>query len=320
MTSSKKITRYPYKLRDYGLSGHNEPPQSNIIEVNVRNYPDMYRVYQRFAQVFNVKMNQFILGNGAENVIKNVLLTVKPKTLSWNYPTWNMLEVYCEALNIKPDAREFKLINSNCIKGIQPSFYEQEKVDCYYTNLGRTSVFEYHCYPSPQAKTYICDCTYMPLKELETLIPQILKEKNSILVGSLGKIYGAGLRLGFAIFNEFWNEKMQIQREQFLNPAACEYILNNPQFGKQPESLWFKEIEKYFPIDFCSLTNNYFTLKGHIEANPGLNPHYFKVKEVEFTKFGIPSNMTELQVVTNILEDYRREHFKEFESLTDDFR
>ena len=303
------IKRYDYKLRDYGLSGHNEPPQDRFIEVNVRNYPDMYQVYQRFSNIFGVKMNQFILGNGAENIIKNVLLAIKPKSLSWNYPTWNMLEVYCEALNIKPDNREFKLSDLSIISG----FTEKDKVDCYYTNLGKTSLFEYFNFPNPQANTYICDCTYTPLNIVHNILPEILQNNRNILVGSLGKLYGAGLRLGFAIFNEDWNDRMQIQREQYLNQAACEFILNSLDFGKQPDIPYYKELKEFFPMDFCSLTSNYITLIGHIEANKGLNPFYFKVQGQEFTRFGLPNNDTEFKALRNILLNYQRKVNHEYD-------
>lgn len=57
----------------------NEPPLDRLLTVNIRNYPDMAMVYEKFSKAIEKPLNRFILGNGAENVIKNVLLAIKPK-------------------------------------------------------------------------------------------------------------------------------------------------------------------------------------------------------------------------------------------------
>ena len=88
------------------LSHKNEPGDSLNITVDVRQYPSMFEVYDAFEHM--MKTHYFILGNGFENVMKNVLLALKPKTMGWVKPTWGMLDVYCEALNIPPVNKSFE--------------------------------------------------------------------------------------------------------------------------------------------------------------------------------------------------------------------
>ena len=91
--------RDTYKPERYGgISLHNEPPDDLVMTTNCRLYPDMYYVYKTFAEWLGLPVKNIMLGNGAENVIKNVLLALKPKSISWSVPTWGFIDVYCAQL------------------------------------------------------------------------------------------------------------------------------------------------------------------------------------------------------------------------------
>lgn len=297
------IKRLPYIPKSYGLSAQNEPSVDRWIEVNARNYPDMYEVYNKFAKAFNLRMDQFILGNGAENVIKNVLLAVKPESLAYSVPTWNMLEVFCEALNTRPVTNEFKFEN----KEITEDWWKETKVDCLYDNCGITPLFKYAVFNFLQvSRYYILDCTYQSLKEIKNTINRYKDNPRVIIVCSLGKIYGAGARLGFAVFPKELNDKMQLQREQYLNLVACSIIMED-NFAETPVNPYIEKLKKYLP-ESAMLTDNFITLEGKISNN--LNGKHFKIKEKEFTKFGIPNNATEYEALKNLILKESYEHFR----------
>lgn len=77
------------------MSTANEPPDPLSIEANFRRYPDMQAAYSSMAKMLDVPDNCVMLGNGVENVMKNVLLALKPSSLSWSVPTWGFVDVYC---------------------------------------------------------------------------------------------------------------------------------------------------------------------------------------------------------------------------------
>lgn len=295
------IKRYGYKPKKYGLSDQNEPPLDRLLTVNIRNYPDMAMVYEKFSKAIEKPLNRFILGNGAENVIKNVLLAVKPKNLCWHEPTWNMLEVYCEALGIEPIRKQFHV---DTFGNIQNDDVQRIKgVDVYYCNCGTTSLFQYQNCGYPECRYIIYDVTYLCLEEMKVWLKVLSKDKNAIIVGSLGKIYGCGIRLGFAVFPEELNDAMQLQREQYLNSVAADFILNE-NLNEVPASEFKNKLWDIKPQG-SSLTYNYFTVPGKYKAE---FPHkHFQIENHWYTKFGMPINYTEFEALRNVLNNGKEE-------------
>lgn len=301
---SSKLERYGYKPKKYGLSDQNEPGVDYLITSNIRNYPDMYYVYEKFGQIFDIDPKRLMLGNGCENIIKNVLLALKPKSLGYHIPNWGMLPVFCSALDIEPMELEYHYDSSS------KSFYannltDKEPFNCYYTNYGITPWFPYIAENTMPFKGYtIVDLTYQPLSVSKAIIGALKHYDTVIIVASLGKIFGAGARLGYAIFPEHLKQKMDLQREQYINMAACQLILEN-SFECGPYNPYFNKLEEFLKNNEILnqngvwLTNNYMTIDKLVENQ--LNAKTFVVDNHEFMKLGIPSSQTELDCLIQVL-------------------
>lgn len=296
------IKRDDYKPRIYGLSAHDEPGTDCILTANVREYPDMYYAYKRFGQLFDLENNTFMLANGCENAIKNVLLALNPSNVLWNTPTWRMWEVYSEALN-------FKLINNPFI--YTGSHFEErlykDKVDIYYCNAGITPSFKYNFdyeyLRQIKSRYNIVDLTYKTAKEMYIKIKELKTNNKNIIVGSFDKIFGGGLRLGYAIYPKELHQVMSIQRENFINATAVNLLTSITDFSQlKNESKYKEELQTLItPRDF--LTDNYLTICGDVEST--LNCVKFSVDNYKFTRFGIPNNDEEMNALKIVLNDYR---------------
>ena len=212
------IKRYGYKPKKYGLSDQNEPPLDRLLTVNIRNYPDMAMVYEKFSKAIEKPLNRFILGNGAENVIKNVLLAVKPEILFSTVPGWGMIEVYSESVG-------FRNIPNRIYwnEGKKSLELEQVKLqndsEWVYDYAGISNFCHYRYKDNYVPQNLITDLSYRSIFDKE-FFPVKPPRGNHIIVGSFDKEFGVGFRLGFAIFDPKWNDLMQIQREEYINPSA----------------------------------------------------------------------------------------------------
>jgi len=131
--------RHQYSDHIGGLSTRNEPAVGFTPTCDTREYPNMYRLYKAFSEEFNVGTDRFILGNGAENVMKNALLAVRAKTMCWAVPTWTMLDVFCKALDIRQVNRSF-FYDDNSDMVVEPSF-EDTGCEVFYTTPDWTTAF-----------------------------------------------------------------------------------------------------------------------------------------------------------------------------------
>ena len=290
------LERQDYKPKTKGLSSQNEPANDWLMTTNVRQYPDMYLAYQRFSQVFDLPLNTFFLGNGCENTIKNVLLALKPKSLCWGTPTWRMLDVYCEALEIKPIQLTFDYIN----KFIEPNIYNTP-CEVLYTNCGYTTCFKYD-FDSlnlhfSQSNYNICDVTYQNIDEIKNSIKILRNNPKNIIVGSFDKLVGCGLRLGFAIYPEELHHKMSLQREQYINALAYDWLITT-DFNITPSK--YKQMLKQYLSDNDCITDNYITIRASVVTN--IPHHSFTVNGITFTRFGIPNNDSEYEALKILLK------------------
>jgi histidinol-phosphate/aromatic aminotransferase/cobyric acid decarboxylase-like protein len=296
------IKREAYKQRNYGLSTQNEPGEDTYLTTNVRLYPDMYYAYKKFGEFFNLQPDTFFLGNGCENTMKNVLLALKPKTLCWAGPTWRMLEVYCEALDIKPIYKQF-IYNKADNSFETPIDFYNTKADILYSNCGVTTCFEYTCpikdLNESAAKYNICDITYQNIDCMKQSIEILLKNPKNIIVGSFDKLIGCGLRLGFAIYPKSLHHKMSLQREQYINSLAFSWLINTDFDIDKPR---YKEelIQMTSSIDY--VTDNFITLYGDVIST--IPCHKFVVDNHTFTRFGMPNNQTEFEALKLIITDF----------------
>ena len=297
-----KIKRYDYKPKKYGLSEQNEPGVDMCMGINIRNYPDMYYAYEIMAERLGIDSNRLMLGNGCENVLKNVLLALKPKSISWATPNWNMMEVYCSALDIEPDKHEFVYMESGK-EFIEPSITNYE---CYYDNDGVTPWFHYRKNSSCHSANgwRIIDLTYKRLDDVKSRIKELKDMERTIIVCSLGKIYGAGARLGFAIFPEELRDAMMLQREQYINMAAYQLIVSQ-DLKKQPSNPFHYSLKDYIIKHGLLygqgiwLTDNFISFDRYIPNE--LNSKDFYVGSKRFMKLGIPYTRTELDSVVDVI-------------------
>lgn len=308
----KKITRWDYESKKYGLASQNEPVQEITISCDCRLYPDMKKVYDRFSSIFNLDTNKvgFILANGCENVMKQVLLAIRPKNLTWFEPTWKMPEVFCAALNIKPRKYKFEY-DSQDKKIYTPKLYRGG--DCFYSNYGTSSLFQYKANKeysilgwNKRFKYTILDCTYCNFNEMFSAVHYAELDKNTIVIGSFDKLVGCGLRLGFAIFPKKLNEAMQLQREQYINMCAYNWLMTTTikalkyDIPKNPVKDYLKNRSITLPSNW-SLTDNFITIPNHIETRESLNPVYFELDGQQFTKLGLPNTKYEKQQIYRII-------------------
>lgn len=296
------IKREDYKQRNYGLSTQNEPGDDLYLQGNVRLYPDMYYAYKKFGDFFNLPSDTFFLGNGCENTIKNVLLALKPKTMCWVGPTWRMLEVYCEALDIKPIYYSFEYNITNNKFELPSNFYNTE-ADILYSNCGITTAFEYDYstteLDNTKATYNICDITYQNVEQMKKSIEKLSKNPKNIIVGSFDKLFGCGLRLGFAIYPPHLHQKMALQREQYINVLAFNWLTQTDFCS--PKNKYIDELYMQLSsIDY--ITDNFLTLVGDVKTT--LPCHKFEVSGQKFTRFGIPNNNNEYEALVLVLRDF----------------
>jgi len=311
------ITRNSYtKKLDLGqLSMSNEPPYDYLRGEQFRQYPDMQEIYALFSKKFGIPLNRFILTNGGENAVKNTLLALKPKNLLYSVPTWEMIDVFCEALDIIPIKNNliyFKKTKS-VIESVPETKYR--KVDCFYSCLHYNNLTGYKSsqdYTYSGAKYNILDATYVFPNYLECY-----SDNNTIVVGSFDKLFGVGLRLGYVIFPEELNDKFQLQREQFINYSACKFLewichkninmLHRNMKLEAEEKLFF--MQDFVPRDRLYGSNytwNYLTILGEVKELK--NKKEFYIGDQLFTRIGIPANEGQMKEVLHALSILKQDN------------
>lgn len=264
---------YYTKRKPSDISYSNEPKNDIIISCSIREYPDMFNAYEKFKSIFKVNGGiSFILGSGCENIIKNTLLALKAKELSWSKPTWGFIDVYIEQLNIIPHIHEFKL---NGDKVIEDDFIEN--IDIYYGTYEINNVLchEMNLSNIKKSRYAIIDVSYSDIEQIREIIHDI--PENVIYVGSFDKLYGCGLRLGFAFFNDNIKNEMYLQREHFINSAAYRFLND------------FDKYENIKPIyntegDFNSF--NFYSKQGNIDIEGSITKKFY-IDGLKYTRIGV---------------------------------
>ena len=274
------IERLPYTKNTHNLiSLKNQSWFDLNIQVNIKLYPDMYQTYKSFANIFCLSLQNFILTNGCQNALKSALLAIKPSSLYFDYPSWQMLQVITTACNIPYIKKQIKFQNnilySNC----------SQKADWYYTTLGRNNWFKYndsllfqHC------GKRIIDVSYFNIQQIKEII---IKYPQDIICGSFDKLFGPGLRLGFCIYPKQYNNKFQLQRQQYINALASIFLIENYIRDYTYKFPLYMDKFKSLP-NFLCMTNNYITFKGNLNTN--ILSKKVSIDNQYFTRFGIPQN------------------------------
>lgn len=278
------------------LSHKNEPERGLKITVNTRTYPSMFMCYDEMSYKLGVKyMDRIILGNGFENVMKSVLLALKPKTIGYSKPCWGMLDVYCEALDITPITNDFIYKDNQVVQ--QP--IEQE-VDVYYTTLNSNNLFTHTNIDlnNIKSKYNIIDVSYLSFEEIKLAIKQYSKCSKNIIIGSYDKLLGCGVRLGFAVFDKHLIYKIHLQREQYINAIAEDVCLSYYEYNVTHK---YYDKLKHLSLPLGTmLTHNYITLPFKIKHCDG---KVFNLNGYDFTRFGIPYNRNTYRQLLRIIND-----------------
>jgi histidinol-phosphate/aromatic aminotransferase/cobyric acid decarboxylase-like protein len=221
-----KIIRENYKpLNDLHVPSTKNEPSTGIIEImDSRFYPDMYETYRVFANRYNLDHENFILTNGCENALRIALLAIKPKSMLIENPTWGMVEPICAGLEIPYQKVDYHFIQN---KTFRMDNINHDKKAWLYTTETYNNFFKHEKYDTEFYNNVIIDETYTLSELLRNIEPEDrIFRKNEIIIGSFSKFGGCGLRLGYILFNKYWNEKMQLLREQYISPLASKYIIN----------------------------------------------------------------------------------------------
>ena len=249
----------------------------------------MKEAYDNFSALTGYPQGTFILGNGAENVIKNVLLAVKPKILFSTVPGWGMIEVYSESVG-------FRNIPNRMYWNVGKKSLELEQVklqndsEWTYDYAGISNFCHYRYKDNYVPQNLITDLSYRSIFDKE-FFPVEPPRGNHIIVGSFDKEFGVGFRLGFAIFDPKWNDLMQIQREEYINPSACKllYLLKEEYISRKYEDFAqpLVNLLNSYGIKVLSSNNNFVVILGHY--NFPFKVRRFNVNNKAFSRIGVPT-------------------------------
>lgn len=216
-------SQYSEEDQDLILSTKNEPSASIQLKVEIRKYPDMHKAYEGFSRCFGIPASQFILGNGCENVMKSVLLALKPKSLHWSKPAWGFIDVYAAQIDCQPYVHAYK---GDLASGFKDEDFEED-TDIYYAAVHANNFIptDVNWKNVQKSRFSILDLTYLQPDQLKDILASKLSS-NIIYVGSFDKLLGCGTRAGFAVFPEQLSQKIQLQRENYVNALAADVFQN----------------------------------------------------------------------------------------------
>lgn len=194
-------------------------------------YPDMGKMYDAFSDTFHISKNNFILTNGCENAMRILLEYFKchnTQNLMVENPGWQLAEVLGVALH-------YNILKSNFAFNKKTKTFEYD-IDyaaipdnsIIYTTDKYNNLFEHKNIDIQRINnnkgklTSIIDETYTMSSLRHVEIP-----KAGFVIGSFSKFFGAGYRLGYILFDDKYNDDMQLLREQYINSCACS-LINRP--------------------------------------------------------------------------------------------
>ena len=259
----------------------NEPPICTTIKVlgskvDITKYPPMGDIYIIFSNITGFNKSNFILTNGCEEAMGIVCRAVKPKMISLSTPTWGFIDVLSNQYDILLDKHNFVYdLDEDIIVCDDTNL--PLKGDMIYCNQEYNNWFKTRDYTNnivEYGETIVNDFTYLNIFE-ESTINKIRKalSNNQIIVGSLSKFFGAGIRLGFIIANDYmFNKyKFEIFRPNFLNslvyPVLRYYSKNTPKIKNKYMDFYSYE----------SIVTNHFSYISTLSKNI-ISDKYVKLK------------------------------------------
>lgn len=215
------MLRKPYQPKqDLGRSLQNEPMGGT--------YPDMYKVYQKFSDTHGISTDNFILTNGCENALRICLEVLRPKCLGIETPSWELPYVFATGMRIKTkpfkvhyDETNRRFYYGKMPRGIDVLYYTQG-LNNFASMVDGDIDDNDPFYNPPDYVAIINDLTYYTPADFGAEV----REPEQISIGSFSKYVDPSLRLGYIIFHKSLKEEFNLLREQYLNSAAVDFILN----------------------------------------------------------------------------------------------
>lgn len=231
-------------------------------------YPDMYVAYENFSKFFNVAQENFILTNGCENALRIALIMTCPERIYIEYPTWGLVAVICEAFHIPYKYMDFHYDNSEFVLDATNTDGAIYTTDEYSNVIKHKNVNGYN-----DTTMLIVDETYTN-RVLSS--KNKIFEKNKIIIGSFSKCADPAIRLGYVLFDDEYNDRFQMLREQYIGGEAIKY-LRNPSMHYNP--IWKWDI----PYEIVTQHSVYTTVKAKTLPIPH---KHFLIDGIDLCRFG----------------------------------
>ena len=288
-------------------------------------YPNMYKVYELFSNIFGISTDNFILTSGVEESLRiafTVANIIKGGHDNDVYlesdPSWGLSKIVAKQVfhdENKIHNLEYKLEENGHIG------YALDRIndEIIYTT------FEFNNFIRHDSLYYnnigIYDETYTLLHLFHNTInscPALLnndklsdvdlvnyKNKDHIIIGSFSKIYGAGFRLGYILFNDKYKDLFNLYRSQYINGLAVKLlytikkdleelnsILDFHNFPKEKMNnlyVFYKLLNKCYEMPFNNLICTCCT--SHVNYETISISYFNQYLESKSEKYNMSENM-----------------------------
>lgn len=273
MLDDKLFKRNDYESTKFtNSSSKNEPlplPFDCVADhLMISRYPDMKTIYDLFSKYFHINQDNFILTNDCDESLRICLSIIKRLQPTASHfigetPGWKMADIIANQFfdkdnitdnqyKVKKDMVDGQLVNivyqdkvisMDGIKKLCPT--DDPKDTVLYTTDHFNNYFKHErnsiSYTISDPKVWmITDETYT----LRSLIDTVFKERegyedhitrnNKFYIGSLSKVLGCGIRLGYIVFHSDYKDIFNLFRPQYLGigPTIITNALLNDKSGQ----------------------------------------------------------------------------------------
>lgn len=273
MLDDKLFKRNDYEFTKFtNSSSKNEPiplPFDCVADhLMMSRYPDMKTIYDLFSKYFHINQDNFILTNDCDESLRICLSIIKRLQPTASHfigetPGWKMADIIANQFfdkdnitdnqyKVKKDMVDGQLVNIVyqdkviSMDGIKKLCHTNDPKDTVlYTTDHFNNYFKHErnsiSYTISDPKVWmITDETYT----LRSLIDTVFKERegyedhitrnNKFYIGSLSKVLGCGIRLGYIVFHSDYKDIFNLFRPQYLGigPTIITNALLNDKSGQ----------------------------------------------------------------------------------------
>ena len=261
----------------------NEPVWNRFLDDKHLHYPDMAKVYDKFANTFGLSKDNFILTSGCEESLRIALEIIKHGEQKIRYkfienPTWGLAEVvfnqvfyndsnivkidyepsfwdwYCNDRSTNFDLELDKEKIMYFHNKDNPNYYKEHYKDIIYITDTFSNI-TYHSSKLASTNTFNRDEFYI-INDQEYDLRSLLQKEtkfpsnNEFYIGGFSKVFGPGYRLGYLIFNSLDSKIANLYRPQYISSDAVDLIdFMASDEGKYLLNDFTQKLEK------CTMTN-----------------------------------------------------------------